>query len=132
MIHPKIADMKTKTLIELITLSSSIYYLAKDTQLLEKIKELSEKGMEHINKTSSEVLYDENGHEIQFMDKVILQTKHIKEDLEEEIEALVAKFYKKLNIAHLDEISSLNEKLEKSNTEIALLEARLNLLETQL
>jgi len=122
--------MKTKTLIELITLSSSIYYLAKDTQLLERLKELSEKGIDRINKTSTEIQYDENGQEIQFMDKVILQTKQVKEDLEKEIEELVVKFYKKINIAHLDEIHALNEKVEKSNAEIALLEARLNKLET--
>ncbi len=121
--------MKTKTLIELITLSSSIYYLAKDSQVLERLIELSEKGIDRINKTSSEIQYDENGHEIQFMDKVILQTKQVKEDIEKEIEALVVKFYKKINVAHLDEIHALNEKLEKSNAEIALLEARLNQLE---
>ena len=121
--------MKTKTLIELITLSSSIYYLAKDSQVLERLIELSEKGIDRINKTSSEIQYDENGQEIQFMDKVILQTKQVKEDIEKEIEALVVKFYKKINVAHLDEIHALNEKLEKSNAEIALLEARLNQLE---
>lgn len=124
--------MKTKTLIELITLSSSIYYLAKDSQFLEKLKEYSEKGMERINKTSSEVAYDENGHEIQFMDKVLLETQRAKEDLEQEIEALVVRFYKKINVAHLDEIDALNEKVAKSDAEIALLEARLNQLETKI
>ena len=32
---------------------------------------------------------------------------------------------------HLDEIKALNEKIEKSNREIALLEARFNQLETK-
>ena len=36
--------MKTKTILELLTLSSSIYYLAKDTKFLDKISEFSEKG----------------------------------------------------------------------------------------
>ena len=42
--------MKTKTILELLTLSSSLYFLAKDTQLLEKISTLSEKGKAEINK----------------------------------------------------------------------------------
>ena len=122
--------MKIKTLIELLTLSSTIYHLAKDTQLLERLKELSEKGIEHIN-ISSEPVYDEFGNEILFIDKVLLKTNQVKEEIEKEIEVLVIKFYKKVNIAHLDEIKALNEKLAKSNDDIALLEARLNKIEAK-
>lgn len=123
--------MRIKTLLELLTLSSAIYHLAKDTQLIERLKELSEKGIEHINLTSSEPVYDELGNEVQFIDKVLLKTIEIKGEIEQEIEALVIKFYKNINIAHLDELSALNEKLEKSNENIALLEARLNQLESK-
>ena len=45
------------------------------------------------------------------------------------IEETVITFYKKMNIAHLDEIKALNEKLETADAAIALLEARLNHLE---
>ncbi len=123
--------MKTKTLIELLTLSSGIYYFARDSHLLDRLKELSEKGIDSINKASSESEYDEDGNEIEFIDKIIHKTKQAKEELEQEIEELVVRLYKKINIAHLDEIKSLNEKFEKSNTEIALLEARLNKLEAK-
>lgn len=124
--------MKVKTLIELITLSSSIYYLARDTNLLERLKELSDKGVEQINKVSAEPIYDENGNEIEFMERVVLKSKEVKQDLEEEIEALVIKFYKKINVAHVDEIKALQEEVAKSNAEIALLEARLNQLEIKI
>ena len=40
--------MKTKTILELLTLSSSLYYLARDTQFLDKISELSEKGKDEL------------------------------------------------------------------------------------
>ena len=123
--------MKIKTLIELLTLSSSIYYLARDSHVLERLKELSEKGVDSINKTSLEPEFDEDGNEIEFIDKIIHKTIHAKEELEQEMEELVVRFYKKINIAHLDEIQALNEKVEKSNMEIALLEARLNQLETK-
>ena len=122
--------MKTKTILELLTLSSSIYVLARDTQLIDRIGEMSEKGKEGINKAFSETQLDENGNEIEFVDKIILKTSQLKEELDEKIEELVVKFYKKINIAHLDEIKALNEQIEKSNQKIALLEARLNKMET--
>lgn len=122
--------MKTKTILELLTLSSSIYVLARDTQLIDRIGEMSEKGKEGINKAFSETQLDENGNEIEFVDKIILKTSQLKEELDEKIEELVVKFYKKINVAHLDEIKALNEQIEKSNQKIALLEARLNKMET--
>jgi len=108
--------MKTKTILELITLSSSIYVLAKDTELLEKINEYSKKGKDEINKILSESKLDDNGNELDFTDKIILKAHELKEELNEKIEEQVVKFYKKVNIAHLDEIRAINEQLEKANT----------------
>jgi len=121
--------MKTKTIIELLTLSSSMYFLAKDSELFERIKKISEKGKDEINKIVSESQLDENGNELEFVDKVILKTNELKEELDEKIEELVIKFYKNINVAHLDEIKALKEKIEKADNAIALLEARLNRLE---
>ena len=121
--------MKTKTILELLTLSSSIYFLARDTHFLDKINELSEKGKENINRVMSESQLDENGNEIEFVDKIILKTNELREELNDKIEELVAKFYKKIQVAHLDEIKALNEKIEKLDKMVALLEARLNKLE---
>ena len=121
--------MKTKTILELLTLSSSIYFLARDTHFLDKINELSEKGKENINKVMSETELDENGNEIEFVDKIILKTNELKEELYDKIEELVAQFYKKINVAHLDEIKALNERVDTLEKMVALLEARLNKLE---
>lgn len=123
--------MKTKTIIELLTLSSSIYVLARDTKLLDRINELSEKGKDNINKAMAESRLDENGNELEFLDKVILKTNELKEELYEKIEELIVKFYKKINVAHTDDIKSLHEKIEKLDNTVALLEARLNKLETK-
>ncbi len=123
--------MKTKTLIELLTLSSSIYVLVKDTDILDRINELSEKGKDGLNKVLSKSQFDENGKELDFADKIILKTNELKEELYEKIEEKVVQFYKKINVAHLDEIKALHEKLEKSNASIALLEARINKLESK-
>lgn len=121
--------MKTKTILELLTLSSTIYYLARDTQFLDKVNAYSEKGKENINRIISETRLDENGNEIEFSDKIILKTHELKEELNEKIEELIVKFYKKINVTHIDEIKALNVKIEKLDMTIALLEARLNKLE---
>ena len=121
--------MKTKTILELLTLSSSMYYLARDTDILDKINKFSEKGKASINSLSSESKLDENGNELEFIDKIILKTQELKEELDDKIEDMVVAFYKKIHVAHLDEIKALNEKLEKLEAAVALLEARLNKLE---
>ena len=121
--------MKTKTLLELVMLSSSIYHLAKDAQVLERINEMSEKGKDNINKVASETILDDDGQPLELMDKIIYKTSQLKEEFEEKIEELVIKFYKKINVAHLDDIKALEEKVENADMAIALLEARLNKLD---
>lgn len=121
--------MKTKTLLELLTLTSSLYYIAKDTQLIDRFNELSVKGKDSINSFISDSQLDEDGNEMEFIDKIILKTNQAKTELEQKIEELIVSFYKKVNIAHLDEIRALNEKIEKLNQEVALLEARVNHIE---
>ena len=121
--------MKTKSIIEFLTLSSSLYILVRDTELLDRIKELSGKGKEEIDKIISETKFDENGDEIEFVDKIILKSHELKEEFHEKVEELVVKFYKKVNIAHVEEIKALNARVEIADRTIALLEARLNKLE---
>ena len=121
--------MKTKTLLELITLASSLFYLLKDSNLIDRFNEISEKGKDGINRVASDPILDEDGNEMEFLDKVIFKTNQAKVELEENIEELIVKFYKKVNIAHLDEIQAINVKLEKADRKIALLEARVNHLE---
>jgi len=123
--------MKTKTILELLTLSSSLYFIARDTHILEKINEYSEKGKDNLNKMMGEPHLDENGNELEFVDKVILKVHQLKVELNDKIEAEVVKFYKKIHVAHLDEIKALNERIEKLDKTVALLEARLNKLETK-
>lgn len=121
--------MKTKTLLELLTLSASLYHLAKDTQLLERISKISENGINSIHSFSQETMLDEDGNELELLDKIYHKAGEMREELEEKVEELVRAFYIKINVAHLDEIKGLNTKLEKADNAIALLEARLNKLE---
>lgn len=121
--------MKTKTVVELVMLSSAIYRLAKDSELLERIQDMSEKGKDNFNKMASETILDEDGNPMELLDKLLYKTSQMKDEFEEKIEELVVKFYKKINVAHLDDIRALNEKVEKADMAIALLEARLNKME---
>lgn len=121
--------MKTKTLIELITLSSSLYVLARDTHLLDTIGDWADVKTKGINGLVSEPILDKDGNELPIMDRLKLKADQLKLELETKIEETVSKFYKKINIAHLDDIKALQEKLEKADATIALLEARLNKLE---
>lgn len=123
--------MRTKTIIELLTLSSSLYVLAKEYNLFDRIGELTEEGKAKFNKIADENLLDAEGNEVELIDKFILKANQAKEELEEKIEELIVKFYKKINVAHTDEITALHLKLEKSEDKIALLEARLNHLEVK-
>ena len=124
--------MKTKTILELLTLSAGIYHFAKDTQLLERISNLSEKSKADINELASESMLDEEGNEMEFIDRIIFKTSELKDEFEAKVEELVVAFYKKVNIAHADQITMLNEQLLQSNKDIALLEARINKLETKM
>jgi hypothetical protein len=123
--------MKTKTLIELITLSSSLYVLGRDTHLFEKLKEYSEREGNDVNGISFKSLWDENGDELELRDKIRLKAEHLKEELDAKIEAVAVKLYRKINLAHLDDIKALQAKLEKTDATIALLEARLNKIEAK-
>jgi len=123
--------MKTRTLIELLALSSSLYHFAKEAELMDKIEKLTQEGKDGINKVASGAQVDEDGNELEFIDKIILKTNQVKDELEEKIEEQIVKFYKKMNIAHLDEIKALNQKVEQSDRAIALLEARLNHLDAK-
>jgi len=123
--------MKTKTIIELLTLSSSLYVLAKEHHVFEHLQEMSEKGKAHFNRMASEDMRDADGNEVEFVDKLILKANQAREELEQKIEELIVAFYQKVNIAHLDELKALHMQLEKSQDKIALLEARLNHLEAK-
>lgn len=120
--------MKAKTLVELLTLSSSLYVLSKDTQLMDRLKEMADSGKTKINK-AMEREQNEDGTDMDFLDQLIVKAGQAKEELEDRIEVAVATFYKKINVAHTDEIRSLSEKLTQAEKSIALMEARLNELD---
>lgn len=121
--------MKAKTFLELATLSTALYNISKETHLMEKLANFSEQGKDKINEFMKEKVVDENGVELEFMEKMALKAKEVKGDLEDKIGEMVATFYEKINVAHTDKINGLQAKLEQLSKDLALAEARINHLE---
>ncbi|MDP4797731.1 MAG: hypothetical protein NWR50_02600 [Crocinitomicaceae bacterium] len=121
--------MKAKTLLELVTLSTTLYTISKETHLMEKLTALSEQGKEKINDFMSEKVVDENGNEVDFLDKLVLKAHEAKEELEVKIGEMVTAFYEKVNIAHTDQLKCLELKVDQLQKDLALAEARINHLE---
>jgi polyhydroxyalkanoate synthesis regulator phasin len=121
--------MKAKTIIELATLSAAAYNLSKEMNIVEKLTDLKDQGKDKINSFMKEKMLDENGNEMEFMEKLSAKANEAKEELENKIGELVAVFYDKVNIAHVDKIKSLQNKIEQLNKDIAFSEARITKLE---
>lgn len=118
--------MRTKTFIELMTLSSNLYMIAKDTNALEKIKEYSAMGKDAINDFVKEKITDENGNELEFVEKMLHKMHEAKEELEAKIAEVVETMYGKMNIAHTNEISFLKEEIESLKKELSLANSRID------
>jgi hypothetical protein len=123
--------MKAKTLIELAALSANLYAISKETHLMEKLKDLSEQGRDKLNEFMSEKSVDEDGNEIPFSERLLLKAKEAREELEIRIGEMVAAFYEKVNIAHTDKLTELENKLDEISKNLALAEARINHLENK-
>jgi polyhydroxyalkanoate synthesis regulator phasin len=123
--------MKAKTFLELVTLSANLYAISKETHLLDKVKELSEEGIDKINEFMKEKVLDENGNEVEFTERLLMKAREAREELERKIGEAVAVMYEKMNIAHTDKIKELEARIDQLNKDLALAEARLNHLESK-
>jgi hypothetical protein len=121
--------MKAKTLLELASLSTAIYTISKETQLFDKLIAISEQGRDKFNEFIKEQEFDEDGKELQMSERLLRKILIAKEELEEKMAEIVAMLYEKMNIAHLDQIDKLEQKIDVLNNELALLKARIQKLE---
>jgi polyhydroxyalkanoate synthesis regulator phasin len=121
--------MKAKTFLELASLSTALYTISKDAKLMEKLEALSDTGKEKINHFMKDVVIDENGKEMEFLDRLALKAQETKDDLETKIGEMATAFYAKINVAHTDKILLLQNKLDQLQKDVSLVEARINQLE---
>ena len=117
--------MKAKTLIELLSLTSSIYMISKDKEFFERLEELTQKGKNKINHLMDEFSEQgENGEE-KLLEKIIHKARQAKEELEHKIEDTATKVYRKMHITHTDDLKNVLQRLE-------IMEKKLNLVEAQI
>lgn len=114
--------MRAKTIIELINLSTNLYMLAKDEEVVSKVSDLANKGKEKI----SELYEDLSGEgENRLMEMLMKKATDAKVELEHKISEFVIAGYDKLKIAHTNEIMRLEEEINNLKRELALAEARI-------
>ena len=117
--------MRTKSIIELLTLSSNLYMISKDEEFMKNLSEMLEKG----KKKAGEIIEDFSGEgeegEEQLIQKLLHKAQKAKEDLEKKIEDTAARVYQKMHIAHADEVTKLADEVERLKRELSLAEARI-------
>lgn len=120
--------MKVKTIIELLTLSTNLYIISKDEELMKSLADMTQNGKKKLNDFMDEFSEGEEGEE-KLMQKFLHKAKQAKEELEKKIEETAVKIYDKMHIAHTDDLTKLNVEIERVTRELALAEARIIHLE---
>lgn len=121
--------MKTKTFLELVSLSSAIYTLSKQTDLVDKITAYAEKGKDKFNEFVKEKMVDDEGNELEFLDKLATRIQDAKSDLEEKIGEVITSFYEKIHLVHTEQLNKLEQQITDLSRSLTLAEAKINRLE---
>lgn len=114
--------MKGKTFLELLTLSTTLYAISKEKHLMDKIKDISQQGKDKINSFVKEKVLDDDGNEVEFLEKLSMKAKEAKEGLEEKIGEMVEKLYTKMNLVHVHKIESLEKEINNLKLKLTKLE----------
>jgi polyhydroxyalkanoate synthesis regulator phasin len=119
--------MRAKTLIQLLSLSTSLYTISKDEELMGKISNFTKKGKDKLNDLYDDFTEDD---EHTLTEKIMQKAIEAKAELDKKIEETAIKVYDKLHIAHTNEITNLQVQLEALKKELVRAEARIVSLET--
>ncbi len=119
--------MRAKTLIELLTLSTNIYMISKDEEFMENLSEMIKKG----KKKAEDFVDDFTGKEDEekYIQKLLHKIKTAKEEMEKKIEETAVNVYRKMHIAHTNEVKKLADEIEQLKRELAIAESRIVNLE---
>jgi hypothetical protein len=118
--------MKARTLVELAAISSTLYTLSKDQELLDKLSQWAEKGKDKIYYFVQEKAVDDDGRELDFLEKLTARIESSRHDLEERVGDLVKSTYDRMQIAHTDKIEKLEQQLDAMKNELTLVHTMLN------
>ncbi|MBI2271122.1 MAG: hypothetical protein HYU69_12320 [Bacteroidetes bacterium] len=111
--------MKAKTILELLAISTNLYALSKDKELMEDLSALAVKGK---NKFDDLVEDIKESNEDGILYRLTHKANQAKEEFELRMEEISERMYKKMHIAHSNEIKELQEQVKELN--IALVEVQ--------
>jgi hypothetical protein len=119
--------MNTKKMMDFLTMSANMYLLANDEDFKRHMQQLREKGMEAMVEFMSAF---PNGEALTkaMSDKAA----EMREEFTERLDSAVKAAYDKMQIAHAERVTALEEELKVLKNELALTEAKLIHLETRL
>ena len=117
--------MKAKTLVELLSLSTTLYTISKDEDFFHRLEEMAEKGKKKVGDLLEDLSDEGEDGENKLLAKIIQKAKQAKEELEAKMEETAVKVYRKMNIAHAHDLKGVLQKIE-------VMERKLNLFEAQL
>lgn len=121
--------MKTKSIVELAAISSTLYTLSKDKELREKLAQWAEKGKDKVNQFVKDKMVDEEGKELDFMEKIAVKMEESAKEMEDKISETVSSLYSKMNITHTNELAKIKERYDDMKKELSLTKSRLTKLE---
>ena len=123
--------MRAKTLVELLTLSTNLYMISKDEVFMKNLEEMAKKGKMKLDDFMDDFSETGEDEEETLVQKVMHKANQAKEEFEKKMEELAVTVYKKMNIAHAEDLNNLATRIELLEKKINLLESKLETLETK-
>ena len=121
--------MKANTLLGLFALSTNLYALSKDKELMDKLTAMAENGKHKWDEIAEEWNEQDVSSLIGSLSK---KAEEAKVEFEQRTEQLADQLYKKLKIAHASELHEVKEQVEILNRAVYAAQQKIQLLEDQL
>lgn len=112
--------MKTRTLLELLTLGSNLYLMSQDKELMEKLANMVKEGKQKLD----DFMHSEGSEEYDettLLHKLAEKAKDVEQQFEKRLEEVAIKIYQKLHIAHVNDIEALQKEIATLREELAQL-----------
>jgi hypothetical protein len=121
--------MKAKTVAELLALSANIYALSQDKEFIENLQALAARGAKKAEELIDTISGKEGSGEAMLL-KLVSKALQLKQEFEQKMEETAVKVYKKMHIAHSNDLANVLSKIESIEKKMELMEKRLTGLET--
>jgi hypothetical protein len=116
--------MRAKAIVDLLSLSVSLYMLSRDEEFLKSAAELAAKG-KHKAEELCESLTDEAG-EHALIAEIVQKAGRLKEKMAHKVDDAAKVVYEKMHVAHTNEIKKLSDEIETLRTELSLMRSHGN------